>query len=135
MWQWDWSTNKQAIQFLKAAYGLTVAPKEFYRVLKDLGLKRLKSDPSIWILTKATTSGTSTTIGAVGAHVDDFLLVGDERDPQWVSFLEAFHERTASMESLGMRSSPSLWSQHGAEHSWTLAPHPRSFLPGNQPTD
>ena len=44
----------QAVQFLKAAYGLTVAPREFYHhvdgILRELKLHRLHVDPSIWVL-------------------------------------------------------------------------------------
>ena len=86
----------QAIQFLKAAYGLTVAPREFYllvdEIIQHLGLSRLKTDPSIWVLKTLDEQGRPTVHGAVGAHVDDFLLIGGQRDPVWQNFLQKFHE-------------------------------------------
>jgi len=86
----------QAIQFLKAAYGLTVAPREFYllvdEILQGLHLQRLKTDPSIWVLKTEDEHGKIQVHGAVGSHVDDFLLIGSEENPVWNSFLESFRK-------------------------------------------
>ena len=86
----------QAVQFLKAAYGLTIAPKEFYHhvdsILTRLQLHRLHVDPSIWILKTQDDAGRVQVHGAVGAHVDDFLLMGDEDSKVWCTFLEDFHK-------------------------------------------
>ena len=49
----------KAAQFLKAAYGLTMAPKEFYQhvdgILAGLKLTRSKVDPAIWVLKEKNT--------------------------------------------------------------------------------
>ena len=89
--------HNQAVQFLKAAYGITVAPREFYQhvdgILRHLGLQRLHVDPSIWVLkTHNEQTGKMEVLGAVGAHVDDFLLMGDEDSPRWNTFLEDFYK-------------------------------------------
>ena len=43
----------QFVQFMKAAYGLTIAPREFYMMvnssLESLRLRRLVTDPCVWI--------------------------------------------------------------------------------------
>ena len=84
----------QAVQFMKAAYGLTIAPREFYhhvdRILAQLGLHRLHVEPSIWVLRQRDEQGRTKVHGAVGAHVDDFLLMGDEEDQLWGEFLTKF---------------------------------------------
>ena len=86
----------QAIQFLKAAYGLTVAPKEFYHhvddIVRGLGLHRLHVDPSIWVLrTYNDLTKKMEVHGMVGSHVDDFLLMGNEDSRPWIDFIQAFH--------------------------------------------
>ena len=87
----------QAVKFLKSAYGLTVAPRDFYlyvaEILNKLKLSRLQTEPCIWRL-RAPDPQTQElrTIGLVGVHVDDFLLCGDEKHPAWVQFLEDFHK-------------------------------------------
>ena len=87
----------QAVQFLKAAYGLTIAPREFYlfvdEVLKKLNMERLTTEPCLWRLTDYDPRlQKQVTIGLVGAHVDDFLMTGDEGHPKWSEFLQRFHE-------------------------------------------
>ena len=87
----------QAVQFLKAAYGLTIAPREFYlfvdEVLKKLNMERLTTEPCLWRLTTHDPQQQMMiTIGLVGAHVDDFLMTGDESHPKWLEFLNRFHE-------------------------------------------
>ena len=87
----------EAVRFLKAAYGITVAPRDFYLyvagILDRLGLERLQTEPCIWRLRAPNPSSQELrTIGVVGAHVDDFLLCGNEDHPAWTSFLEQFHK-------------------------------------------
>lgn len=85
----------KAVQFLKAAYGLTIAPREFYLfvndILEKLKMERLQTEPCLWRL-RAIVNGQMRTIGLVGAHVDDFLMVGDETDSRWTKFLDEFHQ-------------------------------------------
>ena len=82
----------RAVQFLKAAYGLTIAPREFYLlvndILTDLKAVRLKTEPCLWRVQDEE----GHTIGLIGAHVDDFLLTGQESHPIWEKFLKDFHK-------------------------------------------
>ena len=84
----------QLVQFAKAAYGLTIAPREFYkkadRIIHNLGLERLKTEPCMWRF-RAPVQGRLQTIGLIGCHVDDFLIVGQESDSRWKKLVEAFH--------------------------------------------
>ena len=84
----------QLIQFLKAAYGLTIAPREFYLMVNDtlerLQLRRLKTDPCLWQYV-VEENGKPKTLGIIGSHVDDFLMTGYENDPRWIDVLEKFH--------------------------------------------
>lgn len=120
--------KNQAIQFLKAAYGLTVAPREFYMfvdgVLEGLKMERLKTEPCLWRL-RGQVRGELRTIGLVGAHVDDFIMVGDETDHRWTNFLDAFFKsmrwspwETSPMTHCGVhmvQSSDGSWSLTQAE--------------------
>ena len=88
----------QAVQFLKAAYGLTIAPREFYlfvhEILIDLGMERLLTEPCLWRLRVLDPKTQELrTVGLVGAHVDDFLMVGNESHTAWEGFLNSFHDR------------------------------------------
>ena len=84
----------QAAQFLKAAYGLTIAPREFYNlvddILKQLGLDRMKTEPCIWRCRVPDKEGNLITIGAVAAHGDGFLISGNEQDERWFKFVNDF---------------------------------------------
>ena len=80
----------QAVKLLKAAYGLASAPREWYldvaHVLEqDCGMSRLRCEPCIWVLRDQ-----GRTIGVIGSHVDDFLIMGDESHPKWLASLEKF---------------------------------------------
>ena len=117
----------RAVQFLKAAYGLTVAPKEFYQhvdgILQGFKLSRLKVDPAIWVLKeKDAITGKTVVYGAIGAHVDDFLMIGDEKSQQWCNFLEKFHGalkwspwECAPMNHCG------IWMEQDAHNTWHLS--------------
>ena len=118
-------SEHQYVQFMKAAYGLTIAPREFYllvnQTLDNLQLRRLVTDPCVWIYTVEDEPGKPTTLGMIGAHVDDFLMCGREDDPRWIQILEKFH--------MALRWSP--WEtpplvhcgvklQQYPDHSWRL---------------
>ena len=127
--------RSRAIQFLKAAYGLTVAPRELYLLVDDIlqrpHLHRLKTGPSIWVLRTEDERGNVRVHGAVGSHVDDFLFIRNEEDPVWNSCLESFRQ--------SLRWSP--WEQspmmqcgvHLATRStWQFAFEPRRILSRHQ---
>ena len=84
----------QMIQFMKAAYGLTIAPREFYlmvdQTLESLGFRRLITDPCLWEYV-VEEGDKPHVLGIIGSHVDDFLMVGHEDDDRWVQKLEEFH--------------------------------------------
>ena len=66
--------TNQAVRFLKAAYGLTLAPRLFYLLVPGLGLEHLQTEPCLWRLRRMDAqSQTLRTIGLVGSHVADFL--------------------------------------------------------------
>eukprot|EP00435_Cladocopium_sp_Y103_P024092 s1073_g5.t2 len=117
----------RAVQFLKAAYGLTVAPKEFYQhvdgILQKLKLTRLKIDPAIWVLKELdAATGKMVVYGAVGAHVDDFLMIGDEKSKRWCDFLQSFH---ASLKWSPWECAPmthcGIWMEQDAQNTWHLS--------------
>ena len=124
----------QAVQFLKAAYGITIAPREFYLYVHDilvkLGVERLKSEPCIWRLRALNPlTGRQETIGVVAAHVDDFLILGDESNAKWCKFIEDFHKsmkwspwEVAPFQHCGVQLS------QGASGNWTLSQ--REFCEG-----
>ena len=70
--------GERVIRLLKSVYGLTTAPLEWYaqvdRVLQELGGRQTSADPCVW--TFCGSNGEH--IGIIGAHVDDFLIAGDE---------------------------------------------------------
>ena len=77
----------RVIRLLKSVYGLTTAPLEWYsqvdKVLKELGGRQTAADPCVWIFCNKTGEH----IGLVGAHVDDFLIAGDD-SPEWKQIIE-----------------------------------------------
>ena len=117
----------QAVQFLKAAYGLTIAPREFYQyvdsILQRLHLHRLHVDPSIWVLRyQNEITGKMEVCGVVGSHVDDFILMGDEDNQRWCQFLENFH---ASMRWSPWECAPmthcGVWLEQDANNTWHVS--------------
>ena len=90
----------QAVQFLKAAYGLTIAPREFFifvdGILEQIGFERMRTEPCMWRLRVEKYDGNQkvykSTIGAIASHVDDFLICGQESDPRWTEAVERFHQ-------------------------------------------
>ena len=73
-----------AIKIAKAVYGLGNAPRSWYysvhRKLEQLGGRVLKSEPCIWKFIDHT----GTTIGLVAAYVDDFLIIGNHHNPEFM---------------------------------------------------
>ena len=79
--------GERVIRLLKSVYGLTTAPIEWFQkvneVLQKLGAEQCKADPCVWRYVKDQKLK-----GIVGAHVDDFLICGDEDDDDWKQFIE-----------------------------------------------
>jgi hypothetical protein len=77
----------RVIRLLKSVYGLTTAPLEWYsqvdKVLKELGGRQTAADPCVWIFCNKVGEH----IGLVGAHVDDFLIAGDDGH-DWKQIIE-----------------------------------------------
>lgn len=85
----------QAVQILKAAYGLVSAPREWFLEINQVvtercKLRQLKADPCMWVLDGDTPEAEPR--GFIAAHVDDFLIAGDETDPEWHQSLEIFKQ-------------------------------------------
>ena len=76
-------------QILKSAYGLTEAPRLWYlKATKSIGTSPLKELP----IAKATYAAADEkgTWAILCLHVDDGLLMGDEKDPRFVKLKKSF---------------------------------------------
>ena len=79
--------GERVVRLLKSVYGLTTAPIEWFQkvndVLKSLGAEQCASDPCVWRYVVDNKLQ-----GLVGAHVDDFLICGDNHSEHWKKFIE-----------------------------------------------
>ena len=83
----------QAVKMLKAAYGLVSAPREWFLEVNKVAtesckLRQLKSDPCMWVLDGHGPEAEPR--GFITSHVDDFLIAGDDNDPEWQACLSTF---------------------------------------------
>ena len=83
----------ECVQILKPAYGLVSAPREWFlevnRVATEVcKLRQLKSDPCVWVLDDPQPGNEPR--GIIAAHVDDFLIAGDNLSPEWRMVMEKF---------------------------------------------
>lgn len=82
------------VQILKACYGLANAPAQWHssvsNTLKECKFEQLESEPCCWRLMDRT-GDTPQLIGLAVAHVDDFLMAGEESHPQWQQSISQFH--------------------------------------------
>ena len=80
------------MQVLKSAYGLTESPRLWYLEAKDgmdeVELKELAASRSVFL---ASDKGKTWAICAL--HVDDGLLVGDDKDERFVKLREKINQR------------------------------------------
>ena len=78
--------GERVIRLLKSVYGLTTAPLEWFRkvdeVLRALGAEQCVTDPCVWRVVRE-----GRLIGLIGAHVDDFLICGND-STAWKQFIE-----------------------------------------------
>ena len=84
----------EGARMLKAAYGLVSAPREWFGEVDEVAankcaMKRLKTDPCIWIKQDARSGRT---IGYFASHVDDFLVAGEWENPEWIKTVELFKQ-------------------------------------------
>ena len=96
--------DPRPVKLLKAIYGLTRAPLDWYLKVAELcdalGGRVCKTDPCCWIFHDKKIKSHSDNqgrmkgqvIGIIGAHVDDFLLSGDQQNAQWQYILKQLHE-------------------------------------------
>ena len=79
----------EALQVLGAIYGLTSAPRIFWKdahtKITKLGAAVHSLDKCIWLVRDG-----SRVVGRVAAHVDDFLIAGDSKNATWIHFREQF---------------------------------------------
>jgi len=86
--------DHEVVQVVKACYGLVSAPASWYECIRDtlasVGFLQAKSDPCLWTLPNSQGDGI---LGYICAHVDDFLIAGDESSEEWATALSKFHGR------------------------------------------
>jgi hypothetical protein len=85
----------EAVQILKACYGLVHAPARWFECVRDalleLGFVQSKTDPCLWIFYTMDSNGVKQTSGFICSHVDDFLIAGDESCDEWNQALNSFY--------------------------------------------
>ena len=77
--------GRQIVCLMKSTYGLTTAPVEWFlkvnEVMRELGAEQCVCDPCVWRYIRD-----DKLVGLIGAHVDDFLVCGDDSEA-WKEFL------------------------------------------------
>jgi hypothetical protein len=77
-----------AIRIAKAVYGFGNAPRSWFfsvhRQLTEKGGIACKSEPCIWVFTRAD----QTVLALVGAYVDDFIIAGNHSDRDFLALRE-----------------------------------------------
>eukprot|EP00435_Cladocopium_sp_Y103_P049949 s497_g15.t1 len=75
-----------ALEIVGAIYGLTNAPRVFWldadEKLQKLGAECHGIDKCMWIFRNRH----GEVCGRVGSHVDDFIIMGNQSDPDWLSY-------------------------------------------------
>ena len=92
--------EKEVVQVLKSCYGLVSAPASWFqcinKTLQQIGFSQCRSDPCLWLLKgeqmKDPKDG-HRVLGYICAHVDDFLIAGDETSEVWSQALHTFYAR------------------------------------------
>ena len=89
--------KNEVVQVLKSCYGLVHAPASWYQCIKktlaNLGFYQSRTDPCLWLFYTTDKEGNKITSGFVCAHVDDFVISGDEECDAWVEALNGFYAR------------------------------------------
>eukprot|EP00435_Cladocopium_sp_Y103_P064584 s563_g26.t1 len=87
----------EIVQVMKSCYGLITAPARWFqciaKTLKELGMHQCRSDPCLWVLHENDADGKRQVSGLICAHVDDFLIAGDEQSEAWTQLLHQFYDR------------------------------------------
>ena len=87
----------ECVQIMKSCYGLITAPASWYAdvaaTLEKAGLERLVTDPCCWRFCTSGVDGAKETQGLVCAHVDDFIVIGNEQCEAWMDAMHIFHDR------------------------------------------
>ena len=83
---------QDSVRLLRAAYGLVNAPREWYHDVANIaqgpcGMKRLRCEPCLWVCKDG-----DQVVGAMGTHVDDFLLIGDESNGKWLQTVQTLYD-------------------------------------------
>ena len=58
-----------------------------------MGFEQLATEPCCWRLVAHLPDGSTKLLGLVVAHVDDFLLAGNEKDERWHSAVSTFYQK------------------------------------------
>ena len=97
----------EAVQVLKSCYGLVHAPASWYqcvrKTLADLGFYQSRTDPCLWLFYTTADDGQQVTSGLICAHVDDFIISGDEECEKWVALNAFYHRFNRSFLHCGVR--------------------------------
>ncbi|CAJ1422108.1 unnamed protein product [Effrenium voratum] len=87
----------ECVQIMKSCYGLITAPASWYAdvaaTLEKAGLERLVTDPCCWRFCTSGVDCVKETQGLVCAHVDDFIVIGNEQCEAWMDAMHIFHDR------------------------------------------
>ena len=84
--------KSQAMEVVGAFYGLTNAPRLFWKdcdtKIQKAGAEPHALDKCIWLVRNSS----GKVCGRIASHVDDFIITGDQGDPDWKSFRQKFKE-------------------------------------------
>ena len=84
--------KSQAMEVVGAFYGLTNAPRLFWKdcdfKIQKAGAEPHALDKCIWLIRNSS----GKVCGRIASHVDDFIITGDQLDPDWKSFRQRFKE-------------------------------------------
>ena len=90
------TTTSLRVKLIKACHGLVNAPAEWRKsvtqAMEEAGFQTLITEPCCWRLMDEV-DGVSQVIGVCAAHVDDFLLTGDESNVKYRNALTYLYDK------------------------------------------